>query len=298
MSQQFTGVLAAVVTPMNDDLSIDEKGVAAQVDHILSGGCAGVVPGGSTGEFTTLTTAERKRVNELYIEAARGRGAVVAGTGALSTAETIDLTRHAADAGADAVMVVPPFYGDMDWAGLLAHYGAISDAVDIPIMYYNIPAATGVDLTPEQFAELGRTTNVTCYKDTGGDATKLTQVFENHADDITVINGWDTLTFYGLSLGAKASVWGTASVIPGLCAQLYDALAVQGDLARGRELWTTIFPICEFLEAHNYPAGIKAGTELVGVGAGPARPPVQPLAPQYRAEFAGLLRAAGVDVVE
>lgn len=296
---QFTGILAAVVTPLTADGStVDTDGVRRQADHIIGGGIHGLVPGGSTGEFTTLSLDERKRVSELYVEAADGRVPVIAGTGALSTADTVELSVHAEKAGAAAVMIVPPFYDAPSFEELLAYFGAVSEAIDIPIMYYNIPSASGVQLTPEQLAQLARQTAITSYKDTGGDFTWLSAVQQQHAADITALNGWDTLTFAALASGAKAGVWGTATVIPRLCAELYAALAVRGDLHAGRELWKKIFPICQFLESHNYACGIKTGLDLVGVGAGPTRRPVLPLAPRYREEFRQLLIAAGVPVAE
>ena len=286
------------MTPLSADGSqVDDDGIKRQAEHIIGGGINGLVPGGSTGEFTTLTTEERKRVTELYIDAAAGRVPVVAGTGALSTAETVELSRHAAEAGAAAVMVVAPFYDTPSWDELLAHFGAVSDAIDIDIMYYNLPSATGVNLTASQLAELARKTRVTSYKDTGGDAVKFASVLHHHAADITALNGFDTLSFAALAAGARASVWGTASIIPQLCADFYDALAVRGDLIASRELWATIFPICEFLESHNYAGAIKTGLQLVGQDAGPTRRPLLPLAPQYRDEFRRLLVAAGVSVV-
>ena len=295
--EQFTGILGAVVTPLSADGSaIDEAGIRRQTDHILGNGIHGLVPGGSTGEFTTLTIAERKRSAELYIAAAAGRGPVVVGTAALSTSDTVDLSKHANEAGAAAVMVAPPFYDTPSWDELLAYFGAVSDAIDIPIMYYNIPANTGVDLAPEQFAELARKTRVTCFKDTGGDAVKFTTILQRHADDIQAINGYDTLSFYGLAAGAKASVWGTASVVPRLCADLYEALAVRADLEQGRAVWAKIFPICEFLESHNYSSAIKAGLDLIGNGAGPTRRPVTPLAPQHVEQFKQILAASGVEL--
>lgn len=297
-AQQFTGILAAVVTPFTADGSaVDADGVKRQVEHVIGGGVHGLVPGGSTGEFGTLTVDERKQTTELYVAAAAGRVPVVAGTGALSTADTVELSVHAEKAGADAVMIVPPFYDVLSFEELLAFYGDVSEAIEIPIMYYNIPSATGVQLTPEQLAELGRRTRVTSYKDTGGDFAWFSAVKERHAADITALNGWDTLTFAALASGAKAGVWGTASVIPRLCVDLYEAVAVRGDLAAGRELWSKIFPICQFLESHNYACGIKTGVELVGVSAGPTRRPVLPLAPEHREELRTLLAAAGVETV-
>lgn len=295
MGTEFTGILAAVATPLTADGSeVDAEGVRRQTEHILAGGVTGLVPGGSTGEFTTLTTSERKQVTELYLEASAGRVPVVPGTGALSTTATVELSRHASRAGAAAVMVVPPFYDAPSWEELLAHYGAVSDAVDVPVMYYNIPASTGVDLSAEQLAELARETGVSSYKDTGGDAPKFTAVLQHHAADITALNGWDTLTFDSLAVGAPAAVWGTASVIPRLCTGLYDALTVRGDLQAARELWDKIFPICRFFESHNYACAVKTGLELVGVDAGPTRGPVLPLAAEQREELQRLLVQAGM----
>jgi dihydrodipicolinate synthase/N-acetylneuraminate lyase len=295
---ELKGILAAVVTPFDMDGKIDLPGIVRQVDHILGGGAHGVVSCGSTGEFTSLSLDEQKAVNAAYAKAAKGRGLAVAGTAALTTEEAIELTAAAKEDGADAVMIIPPFYDTLNFDELLAHYKAISEAVDIPIMYYNLPTVTGIDLTPAQFAELGRETNVTCFKDTGGDITKMANILFHYSDDISALNGWDTLTFDGLALGAKAGVWGGASFMPGLAGELYQALAVDVDLARGRELWRRIYPICLFLERHNYAAAIKTGVSLVGVDAGSTRRPIAPLAQEYRDELAGLLRTAGVELTE
>ncbi len=295
MAIEFRGILAACVTPFTADGSeVDFEGIDAQVEHLVSNGVNGLVPGGSTGEFFVLSVAERKASNRAYVDAAAGRVPVIAGTGALSTAETIELSRDAEDAGADALIIVPPFYCTPSFDEVLAHYQAISKAVDIPIMFYNNPAATGLELTPEQLGRLGAETGVWCYKDTGGDFPKFTEVHYGRADDIAALNGCDTLTFAALALGAKACVWGAASIMPALCTDLYQALAVDEDLPKARELWATINPICVFLESHNYAGAVKAGLELIGVPAGPARAPVQPLADKDREELRRLLEAAGV----
>src|ERR687890_272893 len=148
MSEQFHGVLPALITPFTEDGgAIDTQALAANVERL--------VPGGSTGEFTTLSHAERRTLTEATVEAAAGRVPVVAGTGALSTRETVELSVHAEAAGAAAVMIVPPFYDPLSWRELLAHYTAVADAIGIPIMYYNLPSATGVTLTAAQLRELG-----------------------------------------------------------------------------------------------------------------------------------------------
>src|SRR5919206_3215083 len=138
MPEPFHGVLPALITPFTDDGSaIDTQALAANVERLIGAGVAGLVPGGSTGEFTTLTTADRRQLTEATVAAAAGRVPVVAGTGALSTRETVELSMHAAQAGAAAVMIVPPFYDAPSWRELLAHFTAVADAIDIPIMYYN-----------------------------------------------------------------------------------------------------------------------------------------------------------------
>ena len=155
MPEPFHGVLPALITPFTEDGSaIDTGALTAIVDRLIGAGVGGLVPGGSTGEFTTLTNAERRRLVEVIVEAAAGRVDVVAGTGALSTRETVELSVHAEQTGAAAVMIVPPFYDPLSGRELLAHYTAVADAIAIPIMYYNLPGASGVKLTAAQLREV------------------------------------------------------------------------------------------------------------------------------------------------
>ena len=231
-------------------------------------------PGGSTGEFTTLTNAERREVIEVTVEAAAGRVPVVAGTGALSTRETVELSLHAERAGAAAVMVVPPFYEALGWRELLAHYTAVADAISIPIMYYNLPSASGVTLTAEQLRELADRAR-TC-KDTGGDASRRHRA-DPDRDGPTLLNGWDTLTFAALAAGVRAVVWGTASILPEQCVALHRLLIDEIDLPAARELWTRLWPLCHFLESQSYSAAVKTACALVGDTTGPVRAPLLPL---------------------
>ncbi len=283
MSTELSGILVALATPFTPDGSaIDQDRLTEHVDWMISSGIHGIVPAGTTGEFTTLTRAERENLVESVIAAAAGRVPVVPSTGALSTVETIELSRHAQDSGAAGVMVVPPFYDPLGWPELVAHYSAVVAAIDIPVMYYNVPGATGLRLSAEQLGDLAATTGVRYIKDTGGDGSALTDLLLRQADRVTTFNGWDTLTFLGLTLGAKGSVWGASNVIPELSVQLWDALAVRGDLAEGRRLWELIWPVCDALESANYVAMVKAGMDLIGrsmrsdASADPARGCCQP----------------------
>jgi 4-hydroxy-tetrahydrodipicolinate synthase len=295
----LTGVLVALVTPFTADGSeIDAAALEAHVDRLIREGAHGLVPGGSTGEFTTLSLDERKQLTELVVKATGGRVPVVAGTGALSTRDALDLAAHAAQAGASALMVVPPFYDAVELSTFKELLREVYEASQLPIMFYNIPSATGLSLTANEIASLAEVEGVRYLKDTSGDAVALTELLQSHADRITAFNGWDTLTFYGLAAGAKGSVWGATNFIPQLSRQLWDALAVDGDLVRGRELWAKIYPICRLLEQHNYAAAVKTGLELTGYPAGPVRKPFALLEGDARAELARLLRAAGVEVVD
>ncbi len=285
----FHGVLPALITPFTEDgAAIDGDALAANVERLVAAGVGGLVPGGSTGEFTTLSHAERRELVELTIAAAAGRVPVVAGTGALSTAETVELSVHAERAGVAAVMVVPPFYDALSWRELLAHYTAVAERISIPIMYYNLPSATGVTLTLEQFRELP----VASLKDTGGDGTAATELIQA-ADGPTLLNGWDTLTFAALAAGVRAVVWGTASIVPEQCVQLRRLLIDEIDLPAARELWSRLWPLCSFLEGQSSPAAVKAGCALAGDATGPTRAPLLPLDDDAAAELARLLERAG-----
>jgi 4-hydroxy-tetrahydrodipicolinate synthase len=287
MSEPFHGVLPALITPFTEDGSaIDTDSLAAIVDRLIGAGAGGLVPGGSTGEFTTLANAERRQLIETTVEAAAGRVRVVAGTGALSTRETVELSVHAEGAGAAAVMVVPPFYEAPAWRELQAHYTAVADAISIPIMYYNLPGATGVKLTAEQLRALP----VSCLKDTGGDATAATELIQT--DGPTLLNGWDTLTFAALAAGVEAVVWGTASIVPEQCVELHRLLIDDIDLPAARELWTRLWPLCQFLEGQSYSAAVKTACRLVGDTTGPVRAPLLPLDDAATAELGRRLEHA------
>ena len=295
----LAGVLVALVTPFTADGSeIDAVALEAHVERLIQEGVHGFVPGGSTGEFTTLTVEERKQLTELVVKAAGGRVPVVAGTGALSTRDAVELAVHAAQAGADALMVVPPFYDAVDLPTFTELLREIYAAAQLPIMFYNIPSASGLRLTAAEIASLAEVDGVRYLKDTSGDAVALTELLQLHGERITTFNGWDTLTFYGIAAGAKGSVWGATNVIPELSRQLWDALAVDGDLVRGRELWARIYPICRFLEQYHYAAAVKTGMALRGWATGPIRRPFALLDGEPRAELAQLLRDAGIEVVD
>ncbi|KAL4876733.1 hypothetical protein BJY04DRAFT_231341 [Aspergillus karnatakaensis] len=291
------GILAALITPFTDDqTSIDAARLESHINHLLNAGIHGLVPGGSTGEFTVLSLAERKQLTELCVKFAAGRAPVVAGTGGLSTLEAVDLSIHAAQAGAAAVMVVPPFYDPVSLDELRELLKEVSDASKLPIMYYNIPGASGLTLSPTEIAALSEV-GVKYLKDTSGNAPALTELVFGLHEQITAFNGWDTLTFYGLAAGCPGGVWGAANIIPELAVELYDAVAVKGDLVKGRELWSRAWPLCKFLESNSYSAAVKTGVELIGQPTGGLRRPFKLLSGEKREELRRLIEQAGVKTV-
>ncbi len=295
----FHGVLPALITPFTADGSaVDADALSANVERLVGAGVGGLVPGGSTGEFTTLSHDERREIVDVTVAAAAGRVPVVAGTGALSTEETIELSVHAERAGATAVMVVPPFYDALSWRELLAHYTAVAERISIPIMYYNLPSATGVKLDIDQFRELRRAARVTSLKDTGGDAVAATELVQAGQDGPTLLNGWDTLTFAALAAGVRAVVWGTASIVPEQCVALHRLLIDEIDLPAARELWARLWPLCSFLEQQSYSAAVKAACGLVGDTTGPTRAPLLGLDEEATAELARLLERAGAQLAQ
>ena len=294
----LSGVLVAIVTPFTDDgNAIHKDRLKSHIDHLFDAGCHGIVPGGTTGEFTAMTLDERKQMTELCVEYAAGRGPVITGTGATSTKDCIELAQHAAKAGATALMVVPPFYDPVNYEQLQELMAEIHEASNLDIVYYNIPSASGLTLNPQEIAGLSKV-GVKYLKDTSGNAPAFTELVFKWSDQITAFNGWDTLTFYSMAAGCKGAVWGASNIIPELSAQLWEAVAVEGDLKTGRELWAKIFPVCAFLESHNYPSAVKTGMELLGHPTGGLRRPFKLLTGEPRRELAKLLQHAGLSVVD
>lgn len=273
MATALTGVYSAVATPFTVDQDVDEAGLRSLVDRTLDGGVHGLVPCGSTGEFSTLTRAERERVLEVVVEQTAGRVPVVPQTGACSTGEAIALSRHAEKVGAEAILVVAPYYEPFTVAEVKKYYADIAGSVSIPVMAYNLPVATGVNLTPQILGDIiNDVPNVKYVKDTSGDFTAAAQLIHEYGEAVSVFVGWDTLFLAALLEGAAGSVIGAANVVPRQLVDVYDA-ASAGDLKLAREQWKTLFPLMSTFVSGGYTAAIKAGMDLIGQSAGPQRSP-------------------------
>ncbi len=288
----FTGSIPALITPFANG-AVDETAFQDFVQWQIDEGSHAVVPCGTTGESPTLSHEEDKRVVQLCVEVAKGKVPVIAGTGSNSTAEAIDLTRHAKDAGADAVLVVTPYYNKPSQDGLYAHYKAIQDAVEIPIILYNVPARTSVRAEPETVARLAELPNLVGIKDATADLVYMADLRRLIGDDFTYLSGEDPTAVPYLSLGGHGCISVTANAAPRLCARLQEAWQA-GDVATVRELDDRLMPLHRALFCETSPAPIKYAASLLGHGDGRVRLPLVSASKNARAKVRDAMVHAGL----
>ena len=290
MTVQLRGVLTALATPFAADGSVDEALLRALVDRSIEGGVHGVVACGSTGEFSALTVDERRLVVETVVDQTARRVPVIAQTGATSTAEAIRLSRHAQSAGADVVMPVAPYYEPLSVEETLTYLRAVAGSVDIPVMLYNLPVATGVDLHPDTVGALAREVeNIRYIKNTTVDMAQSAVLIHKYGDVISTFVGWDSLLLSALAEGAAGVMAGTANVVPSELVAVYDAVSA-GDLEGARKTWAQIYPLIEAIMDQPFIAAVKAGLAAVGFPVGTPRPPFAELDPDAAARIAQLAK--------
>jgi 4-hydroxy-tetrahydrodipicolinate synthase len=294
MPRELRGILSAMCTPFTFDGSrIDEQALRELVEGTIRAGVHGLVPCGSTGEFPALSVEERKRVAEITVEQAHGRVPVAPHVGSTSTTVTIELAKHAQSLGADGIMAVNPYYEPLSLDEVYGYFRDISDSVNIPIIAYNLPGATGMNLRPEFLARLAQEIkNVRYVKDSSGDLSQLSELLYGYGKDVTIFSGWDTIMFSSLVLGSKGSVWGVVNVMPKHCSDLFNLIEA-GKLNEARALWDAMWPVMLFLANEGYVASVKAGANLVGFSVGNPRPPILPLSAQKINELKALLVRTG-----
>ena len=291
MSSQLSGVLTALATPFAPDGTIDEATLRRLVDRSIDGGVDGVVACGSTGEFAAMSGAERRFVVETVIDQTANRVPVVAQTGAMSTAEAVELSRHAEASGASVLMVVAPYYEPLSLEETLEYLRTVAGAVDIPIMLYNLPGATGVNLAPETVGKLARDVDNICYiKDTSADMAQAGQLIHNHGDVISTFVGWDSLLLAALTEGAAGVMAGTANVMPAHLVSIHRALAA-GDLGRARREWAQIYPLMDAIMSASFIPAVKTALAAVGFPVGGPRKPLRELDVETAATISSLAAA-------
>jgi 4-hydroxy-tetrahydrodipicolinate synthase len=287
----FRGVLAALVTPMKAGEEIDFARLSALADHLIRKGLHGLVPLGSTGEYYALAPGEREKVLRVTLEAAAGRVPVVAGANAGSTREVIAYSRQAEQLGCAGVMLAAPYYSLPRPEELLAHFRAVDRAIGIPIILYNYPGRTGVDMPPEFVERLAALRNVRYVKESTGEMPRITELLRRCGDRLGVLCGCDTIALESLLVGAIGWVGGVANVLPASHARLYELVVVRKDYPAARKLFFELLPTLELMEGGGkYTQWVKAACGLMGQPCGAPRRPLGPATAAERARLRAALR--------
>jgi len=267
------GILPALVTPFTDDgKAVDEERLRALVARCIELGVRGVVPCGTTGEFVNLTMEEKKRVIDTVIDEVDSKVSVVAGTGASGTDQALEMTKYAKDAGADGALVVTPFYLKPTDRGIYQHYFTIASEADLPIILYNIPQCTGVQLSWQMVEDLAQIPNIVGLKDSSGQLRYILAVLEKVRDKINVMCGHDEVVVAALAAGCSGAILASANVIPDVWIQIYDHVK-KGELQEARELQYKIQKMARII-AGSGAVGTKAALNMMKIKVGPVRKPL------------------------
>lgn len=288
---ELHGLMSAMTTPMTDDGSaVDEPILRELTERTIQGGVHGLVPCGSTGEFASLTADERRTVVDIVLDQAAGRVPVVPHVGAMSTADAVAHAKHAEAAGAAGLMVVAPYYEPLDLEETKRYFLDVAAAVSVPVMVYNLPVATGVNLEPAEVASLARQAqNIRYVKDTSGDFSQAARLIHDHGDVVKTFVGWDTLYLAALVEGGAGSVNGAANFIAPQLVDIYTKVKAS-QLAEAKAVWDEVFPLMQFLVSGGYVAAVKAALRILGYPAGAARQPIGDLSADRRTELEQILK--------
>jgi 4-hydroxy-tetrahydrodipicolinate synthase len=288
----FQGSITALITPFANG-GVDEKAFQRLVEWQIDQGTHGLVPVGTTGESPTLSHAEHKRVIELCIEAAAGRVPVIAGTGSNCTAEAVALTRHAKEAGADGALVVTPYYNKPTQEGLYLHYKAVNDAADIPIIIYNIPGRSIVDMSVDTMARLFKLSNIAGVKDATANMARVSQQRAAMGSEFVQLSGEDATALGFMAHGGQGCISVTANVAPALCSE-FQLACLGGNFKRALEIQDRLMPLHDALFVESNPAPVKYAAEKLGLCSGDTRLPLAPLTPASKAKVDAALAQVGL----
>ena len=276
MSFTPRGIIPAMVTPFDSQGKVSEDGLRGLVDYLMEGGVHGLFPVGSQGEFYALEREEKKKIIEIVLEQAKGKVPIYAGTGAITTREVIALTKMAEGIGVDAVSVITPFYISPTQDELYEHYLAIAKSTNLPMLLYNNPGRTGVNLSADLVVRLSKVDNIVGIKDSSGDMTLTVEYIRRTSNDFSVLAGRDTLIYGTLSYGGKGAIAATANVAPRLVVEIYEAY-MRGDIERAKKAQANLAPLRLAFSLGSFPVVIKDALELIGIKVGTTRAPVKSL---------------------
>jgi 4-hydroxy-tetrahydrodipicolinate synthase len=289
--RKFEGIFVVAITPMKQNEELDLEAFRSNVDYYIENKVHGIVVGGSTGEFATLSVEEHKSIIDTVVDHVNGRIPVIAGTSACSTRLVIELTKYAKDTGADGVMIVPPFYTKPDEHEIHEHFKNVAEAVDIPIMLYNNPWTSKIDMKPDFIAKLAEIDNISYVKESSCDATRVRKIIDLAGGRMTVFCGTDNLALESFLMGATGWVCVVANIFPKHASRLYELACKEKDIQGALTLYTQLLPLLNFLEdTGKFQAISKAGLEILGRKAGPPRKPLLRLEEKQKQKLEAILK--------
>ena len=291
----FKGSITALITPFKDG-KVDARALQKLVEWQIDQGTHGLVPCGTTGESPTLTHDEHRRVVELCVEAAAGRVPVIAGTGSNATAEAIELTHHAQSAGADGVLVVTPYYNKPTQEGLYLHFKAINDCADVPIIIYNIPGRSVIDMSVETMARLFKLKNIVGLKDATANMSRASLQRAALGTDFIQLSGEDATALGFMAHGGQGCISVSANVAPALCAE-FQLACLAGNFKLALQLQDRLMPLHDALFVESNPGPVKYAASRLGLCSADTRLPLAPLAPASRKKVDDALAAVGLVLV-
>jgi 4-hydroxy-tetrahydrodipicolinate synthase len=288
----FSGSIVAIVTPFKNG-TVDEEAFRSLIEFQIENGTSGIVPCGTTGESATLSMEEHCRVIDITVEAVKKRVPVIAGTGGNSTAEAVELTRHAKESGADATLQVAPYYNKPTQEGLYQHFKAIADAVPLPQVLYNIPGRTSVNMLPETVARLAELPEIVAIKEASGSLPQMAEVMALAGDRITLLAGDDNVVLPVLSIGGKGVISVIANLVPDKLAELIRLWA-NGDSVGAREAYYHLLPLCRAMFLETNPIPVKTALAMTGKLQEGFRLPMTSMAPANVEKLAKVLDGYGL----
>jgi len=280
---RLTGVFAPNVTPFSAQ-SVDEAALRRVLDYFIEAGIDGLVPCGTTGESATLSHDEHRRVIEFTVAHAAGRVPVIAGAGSNSTAESIELIEHAESVGADAVLVICPYYNRPTQAGLCAHFTKLAESTSLPVIMYNIPSRTGVNMEASTTVELSKVPNIVGVKEASGSLTQISEIISRSDPGFAVLSGDGALTLPICALGGVGGILADAHILPAEWRRMVSLVA-EGRMAEAREVHYRLLPLAQALFAETNPAPVKAAMEMMGICSADVRLPLLPASEICRAKL-------------
>lgn len=288
----LSGCLVAMITPFRDG-EIDEPALRELVRFHLRNGTDGLVPCGTTGESVTMTEDEQLRVIQIVVEEVNHKIPVVAGTGTNSTAKTIKMTRSAQKVGADGALLVTPYYNKPTQEGLYRHFEAVAKATDLPLLLYNVPSRTSVNMAAETTARLAKIPTMLGIKEASGSMDQVSQIVENVRSDFAVLSGDDSLTLPMLALGGVGVVSVVGNIAPSAMSELVRAY-LQGNVARARELHYQLFDLCRAMFIETNPIPVKTAAGILGMCSSDLRLPLTPMSEANRQKLEAVLKSSPV----